>query len=120
MGSAAIFNSYLDAFTSGDIDRATTLITDDFAFTGPILQSQGKQAFVDGARTAQAIAAGYTMLRQFEDGDDVVSIYEFEVGPPATPGKVLMMEWNTVRDDKLASAQVVFDTAAFGALMPQG
>jgi hypothetical protein len=65
------------------------------------------------------MANGYTMLRQFESGDEVVSIYEFELGPPATPGTVLMTEWNTVRDGKLASARLVFDTAQFAALMPQ-
>ena len=85
----------------------------------PILQSEGRAAFIEGSKTAQAIAAGYKMLRQFEDGDEVVSIYEFELGPPATPGRVLITEWNTVRDGKLASARVVFDTAQFAALMPQ-
>ncbi len=49
----------------------------------------------------------------------MVSIYEFEVGPPATPGSVLMMEWNTLRDGKVASGRLVFDTAQFAALMPQ-
>lgn len=120
MSNAALFSEYLDAFTSGDVDGALRLITDDFSFAGPILQSEGKDAFAEGSRTAQAIAAGYTMLRQFEDGDDVVSIYEFELGPPATPGKVLMAEWNTVRDGQLVSARLVFDTAQFTALMPQG
>jgi ketosteroid isomerase-like protein len=119
MSSAAVFRNYLDAFTSGDIDRAIGFITDDFSFAGPILQSEGKAAFVEGSQAAQAMANGYTMLRQFESGDEVVSIYEFELGPPATPGTVLMTEWNTVRDGKLASARLVFDTAQFAALMPQ-
>jgi hypothetical protein len=29
-----------------------------------------------------------------------------------------MAEWNTVRDGKLASARLIFDTAAMAALMP--
>jgi ketosteroid isomerase-like protein len=119
MSSAAVVRTYLDAFASGDLDGVASLVTDDFSFAGPILQSEGKAAFIEGSRTAQAIAAGYTMLRQFEDGDEVVSIYEFEVGPPATPGKVLMTEWNTIRGGKLASTRLVFDTAQFTALMPQ-
>ncbi len=119
MANAALFTAYLDAFTSGDLDRAVDLVTDDFSFEGPLLQSAGKQAFRQGSQQAAAIANGYRMLRQFEDGDEVVSIYEFEVGPPATPGRVVMTEWNTIRDGKLASARVVFDTAGFAALMPQ-
>ncbi|GMQ85858.1 MAG: hypothetical protein BMS9Abin07_1426 [Acidimicrobiia bacterium] len=120
MSNAAVVRTYLDAFTSGDIDGAMDLIADDFSFAGPIVQSEGKQAFVEGSQAAQAIAKGYTMLRQFEDGDDVVSLYEFELGAPATPGTVLMSEWNTVRHGKLTSARLVFDTAQFSALMPQG
>lgn len=119
MSSAAVVRSYLDAFTSGDIDGAMALLADDFSFAGPMVQSEGKQEFVEGSQAAQAIAKGYTMQRQFEDGDDVVSIYEFELGAPATPGTVLMIEWNTVRDGKLASSRLVFDTAQFVALMPQ-
>ena len=46
------------------------------------------------------------------------SIYEFEVGSPATPGSTLMTEWCTVRDGQLSSSRLVFDTAAFGKLMP--
>lgn len=119
MNNAAVVRNYLDAFTSGDLDGAMALIADDFSFAGPILQSEGKEAFIEGSRAAQAFAKGYSMHRQFEDGDDVVSIYDFELGAPATPGKVLMTEWNTVRDGKLSSSRVVFDTAQFVALMPQ-
>lgn len=119
MSNSAIVRDYLDSFTSGDMDGAMALITDDFSFTGPMLQSEGKEAFIEGAQAAQAIAKGYVMQRQFEDDDDVVSIYEFELGAPATPGKVLMTEWNTIRNGKLASARLVFDTAQFLALMPQ-
>ena len=119
MGSAETFRAYLDAFTSGDLDTAMSLIDDDFVFEGPILQSKGKEAFVEGSTTAATLARGAKMLRQFEDGDDVVSIYEFELGAPAAPGSVLMMEWNTVRDHKLVSSRLVFDTAQFAALMPQ-
>ncbi|MEN8239735.1 MAG: nuclear transport factor 2 family protein [Actinomycetota bacterium] len=120
MSNATVVRSYLDAFTSGDFDAALAFIADDFSFEGPMLQSVGKAAFIEGSQAAQAMARGYTMHRQLEDGDDVVSIYDFELGAPATPGTVLMTEWNTVRNGKLASAKLVFDTAQFAALMPQG
>jgi hypothetical protein len=47
-----------------------------------------------------------------------IFFYEFQVGSHATPGSVVMSEWCTVRDGLLASARLVFDTAAFGKLMP--
>ncbi|HEX9505988.1 MAG TPA: nuclear transport factor 2 family protein [Acidimicrobiia bacterium] len=118
-GPATVFNAYLDAFTSGDLDAAYALIADDFVFEGPMLQSVGKAAFVEGSRGLQPIARGHTLLRQFEDGDEVFSLYDFDVETPAGSGSVTMAEWNVVRDGRLASARLVFDTAAFAALMPQ-
>jgi hypothetical protein len=50
--------------------------------------------------------------------DGVCSIYDFDVETPAGSGSVVMAEWNVVRDGRIASARLVFDTAAFAALMP--
>ena len=118
-GPVAVVNAYLDAFTSGDLDRAYALIADDFVFKGPMLQSVGKEAFVAGSQGLRPIVRGHTLLRQFADGDEVCSIYDFDVETPAGSGSVTMAEWNVVRDGRLASARLVFDTAAFAALMPR-
>lgn len=119
MRASQVVMEYLTAFTSGDIDRARTLVADDFSFRGPMLQADGKEAFFEGAATLAPIVRGYRMLRQWEEGDDVCSLYEFNVETPAGAGSVLMSEWNTVHDGQLTSARLVFDTAAFQALMPQ-
>lgn len=115
---ADVVNAFLTAFSSGDLDTAYGLVADDFVFRGPMLQSDGKQAFVDGSQGLAPIVRGHRMLRQFVDGDDVCSIYEFHVETPGGAGSVTMCEWNTVRDGRLASTRLVFDTAAFSALMP--
>jgi len=120
MSNSDIFTSFLEAFTSGEIGTALNMITDDFTFSGPILQAEGKDAFAEGAQMAAAVATGFTMHRQVEQGDNVVSMYDFELGAPASVGKVTMTEWNTIRDGKIASSRVFFDTAEFNALMPQG
>jgi len=119
MNNSDVFTNYFKAFTSGDVDKALGMITDDFSFAGPLLQAEGKEAFAEGAQMAAAIATGFTMHRQVEHGDEVVSMYDFEVGAPATPGKVTMTEWNTIRDGKLASSRLFYDTAEFNALMPE-
>ena len=113
-----VFTDYLSAFTSGDMETAQSLIADDFAFNGPMMQVEGKQAFFAGITQLTPIIRGFKMLRQFEDGDEVCSIYDFEIETPAGAGSVTMSEWCTVRDGRLASARLVFDTAAFNALMP--
>jgi hypothetical protein len=45
-------------------------------------------------------------------------IYDFEIETPAGAGSVLMAEWAVIRDGKVASSRLIFDTAAFMALMP--
>lgn len=118
MKPVAVVNEYLDAFTGGDLETAFALVADDFVFEGPMLESRGKPAFVEGASGLAPIVRGHTVLRQFADGDEVCSVYDFHVETPAGAGSVTMTEWNHVRDGKLTSARVVFDTAAFAALMP--
>ena len=39
---------------------------------------------------------------------------------PAGAGAIPMAEWSVIRDGKLVSSRLLFDTAAMAALMPQG
>jgi hypothetical protein len=116
--SAEVFRNYLDRFTAGDLEGAAELLADGFAFQGPMLQAQGKDAFLSGASGLKPIVRGNRMLRQWEDGEEVCSVYEFNVETPVGSGSVPMTEWARVRDGKLVSARVIFDTAQMAALMP--
>jgi predicted SnoaL-like aldol condensation-catalyzing enzyme len=120
MSAADAFCGYLDRFTSGDVAGAAELLADDFSFHGPMLQSEGKAAFIEGASGLGPIVRGYKMLRQWGEGDEVCSLYDFNIETPAGAGAITMAEWSTVRDGKLASSRVIFDTAAMAALMPAG
>lgn len=118
MSNAETFRTYLERFTSGDRDGAAELLTDDFRFHGPILQSQGKAAFLEGSASLRPIMRGADVHRQWEEGDELCSIYDFKIETPAGAGSIPMAEWNSFRDGKLASARVIFDTAAMAALVP--
>ena len=120
MSAADAFCGYLDRFTTGDIDGAVELLSDDFSFHGPMLQSEGKAAFRAGTSGLGPIVRGYEMLRQWGDGEEVCSVYDFKIETPAGAGAITMAEWSTVRQGKLASSRVIFDTAAMAALMPAG
>jgi hypothetical protein len=110
--------AYLNAFWSGDLATARRLVVENFSFAGPFLQVEGKEAFFAAAAGLQPIVRGYRMLRQWEDGEDVCSFYEFAVETPTGRGSVRTAEWNQVRRDRLVSARLVFDTAAFRKLVP--
>src|SRR3974377_1646409 len=100
MSADEIFRAYLDRFSSGDIDGAAELLSDDFQFRGPLLQAEGKAAFLEGASRLGPIVRGNRMLHQWVDGEEVCSVYDFKIESPAGPGSITMAEWATVRRGK--------------------
>ena len=120
MSNAGVFRTYLERFTSGDVEGAAELLAEEFAFDGPILQSKGKAEFLAGSAMAASMARGCTIHRQWADGDDVCSVYDFKVETPSGAGTIAMAEWSVIRDGKLVSSRLLFDTAAMAALMPAG
>ena len=120
MTSADVFRSYLERFTAGDVDGAADLLADEFTFVGPVLQANGKAEFLAGAGWLGSIVRGCEMHRQWVDGDEVCSVYEFKVETPVGAGSIPMAEWSVVKGGKLVSSRLLFDTAAMTALMPAG
>jgi hypothetical protein len=120
MTGAEVFAKYLAQFTSGDADGAAELLVDNFRFDGPLLSASTKTEFLDGAAGLSPIMRGSEMRRQWEDGDEVCSFYDFKVETPAGTGSIPMAEWSVVRGGKLVSSRLIFDTAAMAALMPTG
>jgi hypothetical protein len=120
MSNAAVFETYLTRFTGGDVAGAADLLADEFTFQGPMLQAASKAEFLAGAASAGSMARGFQMHQQWVDGDAVCSIYDFQVETPAGSGSIPMAEWSVVREGKLVSSRLIFDTAAMAALMPAG
>ena len=118
MSNTDVFRSYLERFTAGDVDGAAELLADDFTFVGPILQANDKAEFLAGSSGLGPIVRGCDIHRQWADGDEVCSIYDFKIETPAGAGSIPMAEWSVIRNGKLVSSQLLFDTAAMAALMP--
>ena len=88
MSPAEIFRTYLQRFTSGGTAGAAELLTDDFRFHGPMLQSQGKAAFLESSAPLGLIMRGAEIHRQWEDGGELCSFYDFKIETPAGAGFV--------------------------------
>lgn len=116
--ATALVNHYLDAFYTGDFDTAGLVLADEFSFRGPFIEATGKESFLTSADGLRRIVKGHRLLRQWEDGNEVASIYELRIETPVGAGAVTMSEWHVACDGKLISALVLFDTAAFRALVP--
>jgi ketosteroid isomerase-like protein len=117
--TAALVRQYLTAFYTGDFEAAAEFLAEDFTFEGPFVKVSGRDDFLQSAQGLKPVVAGHRLLRQWEDGSDVSSIYEVLIVTPHKNGSVTMSEWHTVRGGKLASGRVLFDAAAFRALISQ-
>lgn len=115
---AQIAEDYLTAFYTGDFARARDLVAETFTFRGPFLQVDGRAAFFEGAQGLKNIVRGHRTVKQWSDAGDVCTLHEVQLQTAAGCGSVLMSEWHTVREGRLAAGQVVFDTARFRALLP--
>ena len=115
-----VVNDYLNAFCAGEHDRARTLVTDEFSFTGPFVTVSGKEPFFASAAGLKALVRGHRLVRQWSEGEDICSIYDLSLASPAGAGTVTMSEWHRVRDGLLQSGRVLFDSATFRALLPTG
>jgi hypothetical protein len=113
-----LVNCYLDAFYVGDFGTVEPFLADGFSFQGPFIEATGRGSFLSSAEGLRRIVRGHRLLRQWEDGSEVSSVYEVGVETPAGAGVVTMSEWHVARDHKLVSGFVLFDTAAFRALVP--
>ncbi len=109
---------YLSAFYTGDFDTARSVVAENFRFDGPFVQAVGRDAFFASAEGLRPIVRGHRLCHRWIDGPEVCSLYEVDFQTPAASGSVTMSEWHSVRDGLLTSGRVVFDTAAFRALLP--
>jgi hypothetical protein len=119
MGEAAtLVNAYLSAFYSGDLVTARRLVSDTFTFRGPFVTAPNAEAFFASAAPLGKLVRGHRLVHQWEGGGDVCTVFEMKLASPTGAGEVLAAEWHSAREGELVSGQIVFDTAAFRAIVP--
>jgi len=117
MSHCQLVSDYLSAFYVGDFERAKPLLTEDFEFKGPFVEVMGREQYFSAAARLGPIVRGHSLLRQWEDDDAICSIYEAKIETPLGWAAIYMSEWNKVRLDRIARSRLVFDSAAFRALV---
>lgn len=116
LGGAALVRRYLDAFTGGRWGEVEQLLTDDFTLVGPDSTIEGRDALLAAGENLLPMMRGHRMLRQWEDGEDVCSFYEFRMESPAAAITAPMTEWNTIRDGRIVRGRLLFDTGVWNRL----
>jgi ketosteroid isomerase-like protein len=109
-----IVNRFYDATNNRRADELPALVTDDVTFVGPAMQATGAREYVGMNEQLLGFHQGTRMLRQFEDGDDVCSVYELRMTTPAGGSLTLRVaDWITVRGDRIAEQHLYFDPREF-------
>lgn len=102
---------YRDFGSAGDF--ATVPMAPELRFTGPL------HAYADGNRYRRDCAAlaakawGIEVRHQFFDGDQVHTVYDFDLGLPGGP--IASSETLTFADDVLAAADLILDSTPLHA-----
>jgi ketosteroid isomerase-like protein len=112
-----IVSGYLTAFYGGDFESAGPLLAEDFEFNGPFVSVKGRDAFLQSAQGLRMTSRGHRLLKQWQDGPDICSVYELALQGPQRSGTVTMAEWHRVRGGRIQSALVLFDSAAFREIL---
>jgi ketosteroid isomerase-like protein len=111
--AATTVREFLAAYLSGDLDTARSMVRDDFSFAAPLLDVPGsKETFFAGSHDKVGLVRSFRVVRQWEDGDTVSTVYEIDVVTPAGEASMPMHETHTVRDGRLAPTMMSFDTGA--------
>ncbi|MDB6083418.1 MAG: hypothetical protein JWN43_1299, partial [Gammaproteobacteria bacterium] len=88
MSPAALVNQYLTAFYSGDFPTARGLVADDFHFKGPFVEASNKEAYFSSAARLAPVVKGHKLLRQWQEGNEVCSIFDVNLETPVGKGTV--------------------------------
>ena len=88
------------------------VLADDVTFNGPLVQWTGKAEFLEGFKQMAEGFGGIRMLKQFEDGDEVCSIFEMDMNTPKGPITANMSEWVKVSNGRITKAMLHFDPRA--------
>ncbi len=117
VNASELVSRYLTVFYGGDFEAAGVMLAENFEFNGPFVSVKGRDAFLQSAQGLKATSRGHLLLKQWADGCDVCSVHELALQGPQKSGTVTMAEWHKVRNGEIASAIVLFDSAAFRAIV---
>ncbi|WP_129667061.1 nuclear transport factor 2 family protein [Phytoactinopolyspora endophytica] len=101
---------YHQAWTSGDLDRAMTLVADDIVCRAPGEDLIGKDAYRAYLAAFIPNLTGLTDVASFADGDHVALFYYPRTAATST---ALAAEYFTVRGNTIVESLLVFDRLSF-------
>lgn len=90
------------------------ILAKDMTFDGPLMRTSGAQDYIDSTKQFLQVHKATRMLKQFENGNDICSIYEMDIATP--DGGTITIEltdWIQVANGKVAKQKIYYDPREF-------
>jgi len=95
-------------------DGVEDLLDENMTFSGPLLQVTGAKKYVEMVGQFIKFHKKWAMFKQFDNGSDVCSIYEVELGKPGGGSfSVMIADWISISNDKIVSQKIYYDPREF-------
>ncbi|MFC4590075.1 nuclear transport factor 2 family protein [Sphaerisporangium corydalis] len=117
MHAQAVVERFFAAFYSGDVDAARETITQDFTLAGPFASARGPGELFQLGKGLLRIVRGHEVSQWVVEGDNVAALYEIMLQGPAGVSPLTTGGWFTVTDGRVSSGRLIYDSAAFEAIV---
>lgn len=99
--------AFIDAFAGKDMEAVAALLSDDIVFSSPQVRLSGAEAVLAAIGQFAQVVTGVSNVTVLGDGERAMVMYDMRTGPFGT---LKTVDHIVVRDGKIASDTVVFDT----------
>ncbi|MCI0557612.1 MAG: nuclear transport factor 2 family protein [Nitrososphaera sp.] len=114
-------NRFYDTTENKKGEGLEALIERDMTFVGPLMRISGAKEYIESTRQFLQMHRATRMLKQFENGNDVCSIYEMDIATPS--GGMLTLEitdWIQVANGRVARQKIYYDPREFAKAFGMG
>ncbi|HEV8388099.1 MAG TPA: nuclear transport factor 2 family protein [Nitrososphaera sp.] len=97
------------------------VITKDMTFEGPLMKFNGAKEYMESTKQFLQMHRATRIQKQFENGDDMCSIYEMDIATPT--GGMLTLEivdWLHTVNGKVAKQKIFYDPREFAKAFGMG
>ena len=113
--SVDVVNRFYDITNNKNkTDGLDDLLAGNMKFSGPLIESKGAKNYIEMIEPFLKSHKSWKMLRQFEDGSDVCSIYQLNLSTPEGKSfSVVIADWITTNNGKITEQKIYYDPREF-------
>jgi hypothetical protein len=117
MNAQAVAERFFTAFYSGDSQGTRDAVTEDFALLGPFASVHNAAELLELSAGLMEVVRGHKILRWVDAENEVAALYEIFTQGPRGQSPLVIGGFFTAVGDRLSSGQVIYDSAAFDAIV---